>query len=61
MEDLELDTQVLEYFEQHKLVPETTITVLAVAPDGTLTLIADGKTASLGPHLADNLWLRRVS
>ncbi|MGH7425357.1 MAG: FeoA family protein [Candidatus Methylomirabilales bacterium] len=58
-EDLELDTGVLKYFEEHKLMPEATIEVTSIGPDGTLTLKVNGGSASIGPHLADNLWLRR--
>ena len=56
-EDVELATGVLEYFEEHNLMPGATIEVRSVSPDGTLTLEIDGRFASLGPHLADNLWV----
>lgn len=56
-EDVELVTDVLRYFEEQKLVPGASIVVASVGPDGTLTLDVDGHRASLGPHLADNLWV----
>lgn len=56
-EDVELVTDVLRYFEEQKLMPGATIEVTSVGPDGTLTLDVDGHRASLGPHLADNLWV----
>ncbi len=56
-EDVELVTGILEYFQQHALMPEVSIEVTSVGPDGTLTLKAGGKTSSLGPHLADNIWV----
>lgn len=56
-EDVELDTEVLRYFEAHKLVPGASVEVRSVGPDGTLMLDVDGEPASLGPHLADNLWM----
>jgi DtxR family transcriptional regulator, Mn-dependent transcriptional regulator len=56
-EDVELVTGVLAYFEEHRLMPGAVIQVRSVSPDGTLALEVDGQFASLGPHLADNLWV----
>ncbi|MGH2720926.1 MAG: metal-dependent transcriptional regulator [Actinomycetota bacterium] len=56
-EDVELVTGVLAYFEEHQLMPGAMVLVRSVSPDGTLTLEVDGQFASLGPHLADNLWV----
>lgn len=56
-EDVELVTGVLAYFEEHHLMPGATVKVRSVSPDGTLALEVDGEFASLGPHLADNLWV----
>jgi DtxR family Mn-dependent transcriptional regulator len=56
-EDVELDTDVLRYFEEKNLMPGATIEVAAIGPDGTLTLQVDGTSASLGSNLADNLWV----
>jgi DtxR family Mn-dependent transcriptional regulator len=56
-EDVELVTGILQYFQEHNLMPGATVKVAAVSPDGTLTLSVDGKSASLGPSLADNLWI----
>jgi DtxR family transcriptional regulator, Mn-dependent transcriptional regulator len=57
-EDLELDLEVMRYFEESGLMPGAAITVLAVAPDGTMTLEIEGEKVGLGGHLADNLWVR---
>lgn len=59
-EDVELQTGVLLYFEQHGLMPGNRIRVVEIAPDGTMTLDVNGVTSSLGPELADNMWVRRV-
>jgi len=56
-EDVELVTDVLAYFEEKHLMPGASIRVTGIAPDGTLTLQVDGAGASLGPNLADNLWV----
>ncbi|HEX2052267.1 MAG TPA: metal-dependent transcriptional regulator, partial [Actinomycetota bacterium] len=56
-EDVELVTGILEYFQEHNLMPGATLKVAGIAPDGTRTLSVDGKSASLGPSLADNLWI----
>ncbi len=57
-EDLELDLDVMRFFEDGGLMPGADITVLAVAPDGTMTLEVRGEKVGLGAHLADNLWVR---
>jgi DtxR family transcriptional regulator, Mn-dependent transcriptional regulator len=57
-EDLELDLDVMRYFEEVGLMPGAEVSVLAVAPDGTMTLEVDGEKVGLGSHLADNLWVR---
>lgn len=57
-EDLELDLDVMRFFEESGLMPGAGITVLAVAPDGTMTLEVGGEKIGLGGHLADNLWVR---
>ena len=57
-EDLELELDVMRYFEESGLMPGAEITLLAVAPDGTRTLEVAGDKVALGPHLADNLWVR---
>lgn len=56
-EDVELDTAVLRHFENQGLMPGADIRVLSRGPDGTLSLDVRGKTVSLGPSLADNLWM----
>ncbi|MGH2659296.1 MAG: metal-dependent transcriptional regulator [Actinomycetota bacterium] len=57
-EDLELDLDVMRFFEASGLMPGADIAVLAVAPDGTMTLEVGGDKVGLGGHLADNLWVR---
>lgn len=57
-EDLELDLDVMRFFEDGGLMPGARITVLAVGPDGTMTLEVAGEKVGLGAHLADNLWIR---
>ncbi|MGH2686622.1 MAG: metal-dependent transcriptional regulator [Actinomycetota bacterium] len=57
-EDLELDLDVMRFFEDGGLMPGAEIGVLAVAPDGTMTLEVRGEKVGLGAHLADNLWVR---
>jgi len=56
-EDVELETGVLKYFEDHKLMPGANVRVDSVGPDGTLTLDVEGTFASLGANLADNVWV----
>jgi DtxR family transcriptional regulator, iron-dependent repressor len=60
-EDVELHTDVLRYFEEHGLMPGYRIAVRGVAPDGTMSLEVDGTRSTLGPELADNLWVRPVA
>jgi DtxR family transcriptional regulator, Mn-dependent transcriptional regulator len=57
-EDLELDLDVMRFFESSGLMPGADITVLGMAPDGTMTLEVGGEKVGLGSHLADNLWVR---
>lgn len=59
-EDLELDLAIMRFFEDSGLMPGARIRVLAVAPDGTMTLEVGGEKVGLGSHLADNLWVRVV-
>ena len=57
-EDLELDLDVMRFFEGSGLMPGADLTVMSVAPDGTMTLEIGGEKVGLGSHLADNLWVR---
>jgi len=59
-EDLELDLDVMRFFEESGLVPGAELRVAAIAPDGTFSLEVDGERVALGRHLADNLWVRRL-
>lgn len=57
LEDVELDGEVLEYLEQHRLMPGYDLTLVEIAPDGTRVLEVDGDRVALGTRLADNLWV----
>ena len=57
LEDVELDTDVLKYLEDHHLMPGRDLTLIEVAPDGTRTFEVDGRRVALGQRLADNLWV----
>lgn len=57
-EDLELDLSIMKFFEDSGLMPGAEIEVLAVAPDGTMTLEIRGDKVGVGAHLTDNLWVR---
>lgn len=57
LEDVELDGEVLEYLEHHRLMPGHELRVVEVAPDGTRVLEVDGDRVALGTRLADNLWV----
>lgn len=60
-EDVELVTDILKYFQDQGLMPGATVKVTSIGPDGTMTLSVNGKSASLGPRLADNLWMLPVN
>ncbi|MGH2590598.1 MAG: metal-dependent transcriptional regulator [Actinomycetota bacterium] len=56
-EDLELQLDVMRFFEDSGLMPGARISVRGVAPDGTMSLEVKGKPVALGAHLSDNLWV----
>lgn len=56
-EDLELDLDVMLFFEESGLMPGARVQVGGVSPDGTMSLRVKGKPVALGPHLSDNLWV----
>ncbi|HVL90128.1 MAG TPA: metal-dependent transcriptional regulator [Actinomycetota bacterium] len=60
LEDVELRTDTLKYFEEHGLMPGNKIRVVAVAPDGTMTLEVGGVSCAIGADLTDNLWVAPV-
>jgi DtxR family Mn-dependent transcriptional regulator len=60
-EDVELVTDILKYFQDAGLMPGATVKVTRVGPDGTRMLAVDGRASSLGPNLADNLWMAPIS
>lgn len=57
-EDLELELDVMRFFEESGLMPGAEIEVKGVSPDGTMSLSVAGTTSALGAHLSDNLWVR---
>ncbi len=57
LEDVELDHDVLKFLEDKRLMPGAELTLVASAPDGTLTLDVEGQRVALGSLLADNLWV----
>lgn len=59
-EDLELELDVMRFFEESGLVPGGRIHVRDVGPDGTMSLSVKGKPVALGAHLADNVWVERA-
>jgi DtxR family Mn-dependent transcriptional regulator len=58
-EDLELELDVMRFFEESGLMPGAKIRVRSIAPDGTFSLELDGRAVALGANLADNLWVER--
>jgi DtxR family Mn-dependent transcriptional regulator len=57
LEDVELDSDVLRYLEEHELMPGRDVTLTDRGPDGTLTLEVNGNPVGLGLRLARNLWV----
>ncbi|MDP9234469.1 MAG: metal-dependent transcriptional regulator [Actinomycetota bacterium] len=57
LEDVELNHDVLSFLEAHNLMPGHDLEVVAVAPDGTRTLVVDGDQVAVGPEMANNLWV----
>jgi DtxR family Mn-dependent transcriptional regulator len=56
-EDLELELDVMRFFEDSGLMPGGEIEVLGVGPDGSMSLAVQGRPVALGAHLADNVWV----
>ncbi|MBI4261842.1 MAG: metal-dependent transcriptional regulator [Actinobacteria bacterium] len=56
-EDLELQLDVMRFFEESGLMPGAAIAVHQVAPDGSMSLEVVGRQVALGANLADNLWV----
>jgi Fe2+ transport system protein FeoA len=56
-EDLELELEVMRFFEESGLMPGARIEVVSLAPDGTMTLEVERAAVALGPDLSDNLWV----
>ena len=57
LEDVELDHDVLQFLEEHRLMPGHDLLVVEIAPDQTRTLEVDGEKVAVGAALADNLWV----
>ena len=60
-EDLELQLDVMRFFEDSGLMPGAKIRVRSVAPDGTMALEVKGTPVALGAHLSDNLWVEATT
>ncbi len=56
-EQVEIDTELLGYLSAHGFVPGCEATVSSRAPDGTLTLNLGDHSISLGPSLANQLFV----
>ncbi|MDQ6839970.1 MAG: metal-dependent transcriptional regulator [Actinomycetota bacterium] len=56
-EQVEIDTETLTYLSRHGFVPGTVATVSSRAPDGTLTVQLGDHAISLGPALAQQLFV----
>jgi DtxR family Mn-dependent transcriptional regulator len=59
-EDLELELDVMRFFEESGLMPGGRIEVLGVGPDGSMSLEVGSRPVALGAHLADNVWVERT-
>jgi DtxR family Mn-dependent transcriptional regulator len=57
-EDLELDFDMMRFFEESGLMPGARIRIQGVAPDGTLSTRVGTRSVGLGRNLADNVWVR---
>jgi Fe2+ transport system protein FeoA len=60
-EDLELELEVMRFFEGSGLMPGARIKVRGLAPDGAMSLEVKGGPVALGAHLSDNLWVERIA
>lgn len=58
LEDVELHTDVLRYFEEHGLMPGARLRLTAIAADGTRSVRVGSRSANISADLADNLWVR---
>ena len=56
-EQVEVDDGALEYLSESGFIPGVDATVLAKAPDGTLTLEVAGAPVALGPSLSRQLYV----
>jgi DtxR family Mn-dependent transcriptional regulator len=61
LEDVELDSEVLRYLQEHELMPGRDVLLAERGPDGTLTLEVSGRRVALGQRLARNLWVLPAS
>jgi DtxR family Mn-dependent transcriptional regulator len=61
LEDIELDSDVLRYLQDHELMPGRELTLVDRGPDGTLTLEINGRRVALGQKLARNLWVLPIT
>ncbi len=54
-EELEFRTGMLEYLEESNLIPGVSGKVLAISPDGTLTVDVDGSVIGLGKFASERI------
>ena len=60
-EELEFQTGQLAYLEQAGIVPGHTGQVLSAAPDGTLTVLVEGKATGLSQFAAERIVVRNAT
>ena len=60
-ETVELDLESLTYLDEHDFRPGAEAKVQSKAPDGTLTLAVNGGALAVGPDLATQLFVARVT
>jgi DtxR family Mn-dependent transcriptional regulator len=60
-ETVEMDGGAIEWLDQRNLRPGVECTVEDRAPDGTLTLLVDGRAVALGAAFAAGLYVLRAA
>jgi len=59
-EEVELDSDSLEYLYEHHFIPGNVATVVGRGSDATLLLDAEGSAFTLGPDLCSQLYVSAV-
>lgn len=57
-EDVEVDIDVLRYFEEHGIMPGARLSITTITPSGAMQVAVGFKRATIEPNLTDNLWVR---